>query len=112
MSRFQLHAQRRRAIFRLMLASGMSLSTIGARYGITKQAVYNAIHHERKSARSRAQYAIQKGLLDRKKHCERCLRHERYAGQIEMHHDDYSKPLEVRFLCRPCHHKAHRKAAR
>lgn len=24
---------------------------------------------------------------------------------IEKHHEDYSKPLEVIFTCKPCHHK-------
>lgn len=27
---------------------------------------------------------------------------------VEMHHPDYSKPLEVIWLCRPCHLALHR----
>ena len=35
--------------------------------------------------------------------CERCGATE----QLHMHHPDYSKPLEVVTLCRPCHELAH-----
>lgn len=31
--------------------------------------------------------------------------------KVEMHHDDYAKPLEVRWLCRPCHLAHHGKQA-
>jgi ribosomal protein S27AE len=36
------------------------------------------------------------------KPCERCG-----AAKVEMHHDDYSKPLQVRFLCNRCHKIEH-----
>ncbi len=35
--------------------------------------------------------------------CEACGRED-----AQRHHDDYAKPLEVRWLCPPCHAKEHR----
>ena len=35
--------------------------------------------------------------------CERCG-----SGDVQKHHEDYTKPLEVRWLCRECHHSLHR----
>jgi endogenous inhibitor of DNA gyrase (YacG/DUF329 family) len=35
--------------------------------------------------------------------CESCGSDQ----NIDRHHDDYSKPLDVRFLCRPCHTREH-----
>jgi hypothetical protein len=35
--------------------------------------------------------------------CEKCGTHE-----SQMHHDDYSKPLEVQWLCRKCHMDGHK----
>lgn len=44
--------------------------------------------------------AIEKGLLVRPKKCERCgLEHK----NIDAAHYDYSKPLDVKWLCRICH---------
>ena len=29
------------------------------------------------------------------------------SEKVEMHHEDYSKPLDVEFMCRPCHLERH-----
>jgi hypothetical protein len=49
-----------------------------------------------------AGYYRRRGILQQQP-CERC-------GSMlsQMHHDDYSKPLEVTWLCRACHLALHR----
>jgi ribosomal protein S27AE len=54
------------------------------------------------AARWRCSEAIRKGELTRST-CETCG-----AEKAEAHHDDYSKPLDVRWLCRQCHAAHHR----
>lgn len=60
-------------------------------------------HPERWKARALVSYAIKIGQLNRG-HCKICGS----AENIEAHHEDYFKPLEVTWLCRNCH-KAHHK---
>ena len=50
--------------------------------------------------------AIREGVLIRADRCECCREYIKTEG----HHDDYSKPLVVRWLCRPCHRFQHLKA--
>lgn len=57
-------------------------------------------------ARSAVWYAMSTGRLARPSECECCLE----ARSVEAHHEDYTKPLEVVWLCRQCHGKKHRKA--
>ncbi len=47
--------------------------------------------------------AIRDGKL-KAKPCERCG----YAVGVQAHHEDYSKPLDVVWLCRSCHGQRHR----
>ena len=49
--------------------------------------------------------AIKKGIVVRPEKCEKCSKICKPHG----HHFDYSKPLEVLWLCSSCHGKEHRK---
>lgn len=53
-------------------------------------------------AGSRVQAALRAGVLTRPSVCEQC---GASGGRIEAAHADYSKPLEVRWLCCPCHRR-------
>lgn len=59
---------------------------------------YNKKYPERKAATVAVNNALRDGKL-KKQLCEVCG-----DTQAEAHHDDYHKPLEVRWLCNP-HHK-------
>lgn len=47
--------------------------------------------------------ALQSGKLIRPDNCSKCG----VTGKIDGHHEDYSKPLEVIWLCKICHAEIH-----
>jgi ribosomal protein S27AE len=57
------------------------------------------------NAHRKVAYAVRRGVLVKPKACERCgkSRHVRLSG----HHADYSKPLDVKWLCHRCHSREH-----
>ena len=55
-------------------------------------------------AKDAANNAIRSGRLIRKYNCEICGE----GGLIHKHHEDYSKPLEVCWLCPKCHKGVHK----
>lgn len=65
-----------------------------------------------KNAHIAVRRAIQDGLLENPNCCELCGA----EGRVVAHHDDYAKPLDVRWLCKKCHMsldtRAHRKFGR
>lgn len=66
-------------------------------------------------ARNAVSCAIRKGTLTRQS-CEECgagptpsdRKSATNLTDVVAHHDDYSKPLDVRWLCRSCHAAHHR----
>jgi len=58
-----------------------------------------ANHRLETRARQNLNYHIRKGHITRPNVCENCLTEKKTEG----HHEDYTKPLDVRWLCRPCH---------
>jgi hypothetical protein len=66
------------------------------------KASYREKHPDRHLAGKILRNAV-RSKISKPDHCTRC-------GLIcnpEGHHEDYSKPLEVLWLCRPCHCKAY-----
>lgn len=62
---------------------------------------YRLRHPEKYKAKNKAYNAYLSGKIKRE-NCELC------GGKAQMHHDDYSKPLKVRWLCHKHHQEYHR----
>lgn len=117
--------------------SGMSLGDIAPRYGISRQGLHQILRRRGVRMRSKirsgeasslyqggggskahtivhriVEEALEGGLLTPKP-CEECGAENRDTRNgrrsVRAHHDDYSKPLEVRWLCYRCHFAWHRK---
>lgn len=67
------------------------------RQEVSRQRRSQRRYPERHRARRLALRALKAGTLAARP-CEDCG-----AEEVQMHHPDYSKPLEVEFLCIPCH---------
>ncbi len=73
---------------------------------VAGNAKYNMANPIKAKARDKVHKAIKAGKLARKP-CEVCG-----ALTTHAHHHDYSKPLDVKWLCPACHAKVHHPAAR
>lgn len=65
---------------------------------------YRCKHPKARAAHIIVGNAVRDGILIRPQAYESCG----YTGKIEGHHDDYTKPLSVTWLCIPCHKAWHR----
>lgn len=77
-------------------------------HGNCSSVVYILAHNgSRDSIKAYAQNAVMRalhdGMLVRPVECTRCG----MAAKVVAHHSDYSKPLEVEWLCRRCHGEIH-----
>jgi len=68
--------------------------------------LWQARNREKINVHAKVHRAVKNGSLVRKECCERCG----LKCKTEGHHKDYSKPLDVMWLCRKCHAMNHRKA--
>jgi hypothetical protein len=66
-----------------------------------RQIIYKSIrkHKSKQRARNQLNEAVSAGRITRPEVCEECGA----GGKIQGHHEDYSKPLEVNWLCISCH---------
>ena len=70
--------------------------------GVEINRAWRAEDSRRALAHSQVARAIRNGALVRQS-CVRCGEEKSLA-----HHEDYDKPLEVMWLCQPCHKKRHK----
>lgn len=70
-------------------------------------AVYRSTkkHYDKQLARMKLNYHVRKGNIIKPNDCESCHENKKLDG----HHEDYSKALEVKWLCRGCHADADKK---
>lgn len=64
---------------------------------------YRRNHRIEWNAKARVRYAVLTGKLIRPNECSECG----YICTPQAHHEDYSKPLDVIWLCASCHKRLH-----
>jgi hypothetical protein len=69
------------------------------------QAKYKELNPEKIKAHFTANNAIRTGEILKPTSCSNC---DNPKGRIEAHHTDYTKPLDVIWLCRRCHISEHK----
>lgn len=68
---------------------------------------YRAADPERYRAHNRLSKAVSTGKIVKPSECKRCCK-SKTSRQLDGHHRDYSKALDVEWLCRQCHKDRHR----
>lgn len=63
------------------------------------RATWNQRNPEKRHAHNAVRRAVKSGVLVRPDQCARCGR----ECKPQASHDDYNKPLDVEWLCQPCH---------
>jgi hypothetical protein len=113
--------------------SGMSIQEVADYFSVSRQGMWDLLRRRTKM-RSNLKYgsengfhrgtradarahdlvekAILRGRMIRGSLCEACGKDPGKFSDgrsaIQAHHDDYNKPLEVRWMCQPCHHEWHK----
>jgi len=100
-----LEAQRREARTQAVDRGGAAKPSVlpeATRAGVRR---WRSAHPEGPRAHKLVYAAVRLGEIERPDRCEGCGRGVRLHG----HHADYTKPLQIRWLCGSCHRLAHRR---
>ena len=72
-----------------------------------RKEAYRLRNSEKGHAKNLLGAAVRRGRIQKPAACEHCGKQKRIHG----HHEDYSKPLDVLWLCSSCHIRHHKRAA-
>lgn len=87
---------------------GVSIQQVSLVLGVPYHEVYGAIYPDRARARRVFARALRRAELVAPEKCEMCGA----GGDIQGHHYDYGKPLDVEWLCPGCHASRHTPSGR
>jgi hypothetical protein len=117
---------------KLLYEAGLSIQDIAKYYSVSRQSMWDALkrrdvvfrpkircgsdnvfkrHGDISDGRCHDLFekALEKRIIIRKTTCDVCgMVNDRDKSYIEAHHSDYSKPLDVMWLCRRCHYQWHK----
>lgn len=116
-----------------MYESGLSCGDVAEFYGVTRQAMWDRLRRRTTmranlrfgpdnhfyrgggtavdSVHNLTEKAIERGVLVRPTACSACCQSGEFKDgrtSIQAHHDDYNRPLSIRWLCQMCHHEWHK----
>lgn len=89
---------------RVELPAETSPAKLGRLLGVSRQRAHQLLNKEAHNARLLLQRAVKAGAIVKPNACERC---QQPKADLEAHHWDYREPLDVRWLCPPCHSVVH-----
>ncbi len=86
-----------------LLKGYFSYREIARRLGVRLSTVDEVANPKKHLARKLVWRAVAKGTLKKPASCQRCKK----PSRVEAHHEDYDKPLDVKWLCAECHTEVH-----
>lgn len=81
-----------------------SATDLGRVLGVSRQRAHQLLHREKNSARQIIRQALQTGVIAKPPFCFRCGVEQ---ADLEAHHWDYDRPLDVGWFCPKCHAAVH-----
>lgn len=90
-------------------ASGLNTSEVAASMNVWWQEADWLLGLGRYRARVAVREAVRSGQIERRTACEECSVE---VPSLHRHHSDYRQPLDVRWLCPPCHRAEHTRSNR
>jgi hypothetical protein len=73
---------------------------------LRKNRAYRQRYPEKVKAQKKLSHALKRNEIAKPSDCSECGA-QPGSRLIHGHHEDYSKPLEVIWLCQPCHKEIH-----